>query len=65
MTAVNSCTPSIPLERRARNWLNQRFGSAGSNESKLSGRGLSEKLRNGVPTYLAFRSDKMFSTLVE
>src|ERR1043165_1408002 len=56
--------PSIPLDRRASNCWNQRFGSDGSTESCCNGCGESEKLRCGVPTYLVFSREMMFSTRV-
>jgi len=63
-TAVNSCVLSMPLERRASSCWNQRYGSDGSIESCCCGCGDSEKLRYGVPMYLADSSEMMFSTRV-
>ena len=54
----------MPLERRASNCWNHRFGSDGSTDSCCSGCGDTEKLRCGVPTYFAERSEMMFSTRV-
>ena len=54
----------MPLERLASNCWNQRFGSEGSTDSCCSGCGDTEKLRCGVPTYLADSSEMMFSTRV-